>query len=150
MATRGRKSAASVAVAAHAGPLTIENRLKPSLHLSDAEQVVWNRLVNDQPAAAFTETHRDMLEAYCQHTVQAQVLADEIQSFEREWLRTDEGLKRYDRFLAMREREVRAASSLATRLRITRQATTDPKTVGRANAAVSRSAKPWELVGNGN
>lgn len=149
MATRGRKSAASLAVAAHAGPLTIENRLKPSIHLSDAAQTVWVRLVNDQPASAFSETHRDMLEAYCQHTVQAQVLAEEIQSFEREWLRTDEGLKRYDKMLAMREREVRAASSLATRLRITRQATTDPKTVGRANVNSPRSKKPWELPSHG-
>jgi len=119
--------------------------LVPSLHLSDAEQAVWARLVNDQPASAFSETHRQMLEMYCQHVVQAQLLADELQSFEREWLRTDDGLKRYDRLLAMREREVRSASSLATRLRITRQATTDPKTVGRSAAALVRTPKPWEL-----
>lgn len=146
MATRGRKSAAAVAVAAQAGPLTTESRLKPSMHLSDAEMVVWARVVNDQPASAFTETHRDMLAAYCQHVVQAQVLADEIQSFEREWLRTDEGLKRYDRFLAMREREVRAAGAIARSLRITRQATTDPKTVGRANASMARAPRPWEVA----
>lgn len=149
MATRGRKSAASVAVAAHAGPLTVENRLKPSLHLSDAEQSIWLRLVADHPANAFTETHRPMLEMYSQHVVQAQVLSEEIQNFDRAWLADDDGLKRYDRLLAMREREVRAASSLATRLRITRQAITDPKTVGRANASVSRGKKPWELVGSG-
>jgi hypothetical protein len=87
-----------------------------------------------------------MLEMYCQHTIQAQLLADEIQSFDRAWLADDDGLKRYDRLLAMREREVRSASSLATRLRITRQATADPKTVGRANAAVGRSRKPWEMA----
>lgn len=149
MAQRGRKSAAAIAVAAQVGPVVHEQRITPSLHLSDAEQVVWARLVNDQPAKAFTETHRDMLEMYCQHTVQAQVLADEIQNFKREWLSTDDGLKRYDRLLAMREREVRAASSLATRLRITRQATTDPKTVGRANAGVGRSRKPWEMAIDG-
>lgn len=145
MAQRGRKSAAAVAVAAQVGPVISESRLRPSIHLSDAEQTVWARLVNDHPASAFTETHRDMLEMYCQHTMQAQVLADEIQSFDRAWLADDDGLKRYDRLLAMREREVRAASSLATRLRITRQATTDPKTVGRANASTARSKKPWEI-----
>ena len=74
------------------------------------------------------------------------MLGEEIQSFDRAWLADDDGLKRYDKMLAMREREVRSASSLATRLRITRQATTDPKTVGRANAAVGRSKKPWELA----
>ena len=146
MAQRGRKSAAALAVAAQVGPVLSENRLRPSAHLSDAEQVVWLRLVNDSPASAFTETHRDMMDLYCQHVVTAQVLDDEIKAFDREWLRDDEGLKHYDRLLSMREREVRSASSLATRLRITRQAMTDPKTVGRAHSAAGRSRKPWELT----
>lgn len=146
MAQRGRKSAASVAVAAQLGPVLAENRLRASPHLSDAEQIVWARLVNDNPASAFTETHRDMMDLYCQHVVTAQVLDDELKAFDREWLRDDDGLKRYDRLLAMREREVRSASSLATRLRITRQATADPKTVGRAHSAMGRSRKPWEVV----
>lgn len=146
MAQRGRKSAASLAVAAQVAPVVATCRLAPSAHLSDAEQLVWCRLVNDHPAAAFTETHRDMLDLYCQHIVTAQVLDDEIKAFDREWLRDDDGLKRYDRLLAMREREVRSASSLATRLRITRQATTDPKTVGRANASLGKAKKPWELT----
>lgn len=145
MAQRGRKSAASVALVAQVGPVVSESRLLPSLHLSDAEQTVWARLVNDHPASAFTETHRDLIELYCQHIVQAQLLEDEIQNFDRVWLADDDGLKRYDRMLAMREREVRSASSLATRLRITRQATTDPKTVGRANASTARGKKPWEI-----
>lgn len=87
-----------------------------------------------------------MLDLYCQHVVTAKVLDDELKAFDREWLRDDDGLKRYDRLLAMREREVRSASSLATRLRITRQATVDPKTVGRANSNMGRSRKPWEVV----
>lgn len=149
MAQRGRKSAAQVAVAAQVGSITHENRLRPSAHLSDAEQGVWARLVNDHPASAFSETHRDMLELYCQHIIQAQVLTDEVQLFDRAWLADDDGLKRYDKMLAMREREVRSASSLATRLRITRQATTDPKTVGRANSSVGRSRKPWEMTIDG-
>lgn len=146
MAQRGRKSAASVAVAAQLGPVVAINRLPPSGHLSDAEQAVWCRMVNDHPAGSFTETHRDMLDLYCQHIVTTQVLDDELKAFDREWMRDDEGLKRYDRLLSMREREVRSASSLATRLRITRQATADPKTVGRANTAMGRSRKPWEVI----
>lgn len=87
-----------------------------------------------------------MLDLYCQHVVSAQVLDDEIKAFDREWLRDNEGLKRYDTLLKMREREVRSASSLATRLRITRQAMADAKTVGRANANMGRTKKPWELT----
>ena len=43
-----------------------------------------------------------MMDLYCQHVVTAQVLDDEIKAFDREWLRDDDGLKRYDRLLAMR------------------------------------------------
>lgn len=127
-------------------PVVASNRLRAGGHLNEAEKLVWCRMVNDHPAGAFTETHRDMLELYCRHIVTAQVLDEEIKAFDREWMRDDEGLKRYDRLLSMREREVRSASSLATRLRITRQATADPKTVGRANSSMGRSPKPWEVV----
>ena len=129
-----------------AAPVSATNRLAPSAHLSDAEQLVWCRVVGDQPASAFTEVNRDMLDAYCQHVVMAQVMDDEIKAFDRAWLADSDGLKRYDTLLKMREREVRSASSLATRLRITRQAMADPKTVGRANSSMGRSRKPWELT----
>jgi hypothetical protein len=101
--------------------------------------------VNDQPAGAFTPTHGPLLELYCRHITNARVLADELANFNRAWIADEEGLKRYDRLLAMAERESRAASSLATRLRITRQAVEHPATVGRSIAGqVTR--KPWELA----
>ncbi|MGL4682161.1 MAG: hypothetical protein ACRCV4_03830 [Hafnia alvei] len=143
MAQRGRKSLA--ATSAVSLPAIAESRLQPSIHLSDPEINVWIRLVNDNPASSFTETHRDMLEMYCRHVVQARLLTTQIEEFELEWLARDDGLKRYDKLLTMREREVRSASSLATRLRITRQATSDPKTVGRANNNLPREKKPWEI-----
>lgn len=146
MAQRGRKSAAELAVASVVAPVTSEARLAAPVHLSDAEREVWSQVVNDQPASAFTPTHSPLLEQYCRHIVQARLLADEILNFDRAWLADDDGLKRYDRLLAMQEREGRAASSLATRLRITRQATADPKTVGRANRNQARARKPWEIV----
>lgn len=145
MAQRGRKSAESLAVAPHAAPAALHSRIPPSPHLSDAEQVVWCRVIGDQPAQAFSETHRDMLDLYCQHVVSAQVLDDEIKAFDREWLRDNEGLKRYDKLLKMREREVRSASSLATRLRITRQSV-DQQTIARAMVNAPKSKKPWELT----
>jgi hypothetical protein len=105
---------------------------------------VWVEVVNDQPAEAFSATHAPLLELYCRHVVNARVIADELSHFERAWLADDEGLKRYDRLLAMNEREGRAASSLATRLRITRQAVEHPATVGRT-LSQPKTRKPWEL-----
>lgn len=126
-------------------PISSESRLNPPLHLTDAEREVWLQVVNDQPASAFTPTHIPLLEQYCRHVVQARVIADEIGAFDRSWMADDDGLKRYDRLLAMQEREGRAASSLATRLRITRQAVEHPSTVGRSQAKQSRARKPWQL-----
>jgi hypothetical protein len=143
MAQRGRKSLA--ATSAVSLPTMAQGRLQPSIHLTDPEIDVWVRLVNDNPANSFTETHRDMMEMYCRHIVQSRILTMQIEEFELSWLSREDGLKRYDKLLGMREREVRSASSLATRLRITRQATADPKTVGRANNNLARDKKPWEI-----
>jgi hypothetical protein len=120
-------------------------RLRSPAHVSEAERAIWCEVVNDQPADAFTPTHAPLLELYCRHIVQARILADELANFERSWIADDDGLKRYDRLLAMAERESRAASSLATRLRITRQAVEHPLTVGRGLARQSKARKPWEL-----
>jgi hypothetical protein len=133
-------------VAAIAAPGISTSRLVAPVHISDAEMAVWLEVVNDQPADAFTPTHAPLLELYCRHIVQARVLADELANFDRAWMADDDGLKRYDRLLAMAERESRAASSLATRLRITRQAVEHPTTVGRALKNQSRARKPWELA----
>ncbi|AMM23175.1 hypothetical protein [Variovorax sp. PAMC 28711] len=145
MAQRGRKSAASMEVAGVAAPISFVKRLAPAVHISDAERTVWLEMVNDQPAEAFTATHAPLLELYCRHVVQARVIADELANFDRAWMADDEGLKRYDRLLGMAERESRAASSLATRLRITRQAI-DQQTVARTlKGGASKERKPWEL-----
>ena len=148
MAQRGRKSTASLAVTKKVSIGTAE-RLAAPLHLSDAEIAVWNEAVNDQPASAFTPTHAPLLEFYCRHVVQARVLADQLLSFDNAWLADDEGLKRYDTLLKMSERESRAASSLATRLRITRQSI-DHSIVATAIKNNTAARKPWELLTHKN
>lgn len=109
MTQRGRKSAASLAVAEMLAPVARDERLTPPVHISDAERAVWLEVVNDQPAGAFSATHAPLLELYCRHVVNARVLADELSNFDRAWMADDDGLKRYDRLLAMAERESRAA-----------------------------------------
>lgn len=140
-----RKSAASLEVMARPS-VSVSERLSPPAHISEAERSVWLQCVNDQPADAFTQVHAPLLELYCRHVVNARVIADEVALFDRAWLADEEGLKRFDRLLAMAEREGRAASSLATRLRITRQAL-DHATVARKVVAMPRATKPWELAG---
>jgi hypothetical protein len=144
MGERGPKSAASLSVASINDAREVQ-RLAPPLHLSEAERSLWLRVVGDQAPGAFTVTHEPLLELYVRHVTQARLLADEIANFQREWLADDDGLKRFDRMLAMAEREGRAASSLATRLRITRQAI-DPKTAARLEAKGRVSRRPWDTT----
>lgn len=143
MAQRGRKSTAALAMA-RPTPVLSESRLAPPIHLPDAERDVWLQVVNDQPASSFTETHAPMLELYCRHVVLSRILADELLNFDRAWIADEDGLKRYDKLLAMHERESRAASSAATRLRITRQAI-DQQTVARSIVNAPKAKKPWEI-----
>lgn len=143
MKQRGRQSAAAMAVAVIDAPPGMP-RLAAPAHLSDAERAVWAEVVNDQPAEVFTVTHAPLLEMYCRHIVQARVLADELLHFERSWLADKDGLARYDKLLKMNEREARAASSLATRLRITRQAVEHRYTAA-AKLGAGKTRKPWEL-----
>ena len=143
MNQRGKKSEASI-VSPRASLITSNQRLQPPSHITDAEMAVWNEVVSDQPATSFTATHSPLLEMYCRHVVQGRVLADEILNFDRAWLADPDGLKRYDRLLGMAERETRAASSLATRMRITRQSL-HPETAGNAVKNNVKSKKPWEI-----
>lgn len=144
MGSRGRRSGAEIAVISQVEAVISTERLAPPLHLNDAMRAVWIEVVNDQPAQAFSGIHIPLLEMYCAHVVKSRLLNAEIENFEIEWLRDEDGLKRYDRLTAIAERESRAASSLATRLRITRQSMTDPKTIGRASRSLAKSAKPWQ------
>lgn len=134
-------------VAALIAPISSEKRLMPPAHLSDAAREEWLRLVNDQPASAFTPTHMPLLEAYCKHIVKSRMLDAEIEAFDAAWLADDDGLRRLDKLMAMAERESRAASSLATRLRITRQSVDHPTTVGRLQKNQAKARKPWQLPG---
>lgn len=144
MNQRGRKSANSSGATGVLAPVTSHKRLLPSAHLSAAEQAIWLDLINDQPAASFSITHGPLIEMYAKHVVHSRTLCEEIANFDRAWLADDDGMKRYDKLLGMHERETRAASSLATRLRITRQAV-DQQTIARAQINEPKSRKPWEL-----
>jgi len=139
-----RKSAASLEIATRPS-VSVSVRLAPPVHISEAERAVWLQLVNDQPADAFTPAHQPLLELYCRHVTNARVLADEVATFDRAWLADEDGLKRYDRLLAMSERETRAATAVARSLRITRQSL-DHATVARKVVAMPRTNKPWELA----
>jgi hypothetical protein len=136
MGTRGRKSAASLSVSL-ASPVETIARPDAPYDLTDEQTAEWWAVVNRLPADWFPRETHAMLAQYCRHVVSARRVAQLIAAHEA----TDPlDLDGYDKLLKMQEREGRAISSLATRMRISQQATV------RAESAKKPSMvkAPWE------
>jgi len=134
MGKRGRVSGAELAVV-HSDVVSIERAVAPD-DLNDEQRAEWQAVVNRLPADWFPRETHSLLAQYCRHVVAARRVAQLIGNAESgEAFDVDE----YDKLLKMQEREGRAISSLATRMRITQQATYDPK-----RKKGSQVKKPWE------
>jgi len=136
MGQRGRKSAASLVVSPGSAVAPVERPDAPD-ELTEEQSRIWYAVTGSLPADWFGRETHEVLAQYCRHTIAARRVAQLIRSFEgSEALDVVE----YDRLLKMQEREGRALSSLATRLRLTPQATYDAKK-SKGKGAVR---KPWE------
>lgn len=124
MGARGRESAASVEVAS-VGKVETITRPDAPYDLTDEQSEEWWAVVNRLPADWFPRETHGVLAQYCRHVVTARRVAQLVAACEAE---ADLDLGQYDQLLKMQEREGRALSSLATRLRITQQATVSAKT----------------------
>lgn len=136
MGTRGRTSAASLTVA-KVSPVETVERQRPPHDLSDEEVEVWSAVVNSEPADWFSPGNVPLLSQYCRHTIHARRIAELI---ERATADPELAVSAYDRLLKMQDRESRAIASLATKMRISQQATTNHRGNKKPNAA----RKPWE------
>lgn len=141
MAQRGRKSAASQEIALQSAGLTatIErvHRPEPPYELTDKQAEVWRRVTDDLPADWFTAKHMGLLKQYCRHEAEGDRIAMLI---EQELGKPAVDVPVYDKLLVMQEREGRALSSLATRMRLTQQSLYDKS----KKAGGPKVAKPWE------
>lgn len=140
MAQRGRKSAASLAIVASLNDV----RPEPPPELTGAQAAEWRAVTAALPAGWFRREQYGLLAAYCQHASAARLLAMMIDSFQAPWLADPDGLARYDKLLAMRERETKSMASLATKMRLTQQARYMPNAAARATANSRTSPAPWE------
>lgn len=134
MKTRGRKSSASLAVAV--SPVETIQRPDAPYDLTDEQTQEWWAVVNRLPADWFPRETHGLLADYCRHVVKSRRIAQLVDDAESQ---KAIDVDRLDQLYKMAERESRAASSLATRMRISQQSTYDnerkkPKMV----------SKPWE------
>lgn len=136
MGTRGRKSSAELAIRAMS---SVESLARPDApyDLTDEQADEWRAVVNRMPADWFPRETHGMLTQYCRHVVAARRLAQLIAQAEA----ADElDIRNLDKLYKMQDREGRAISSLATRMRLTQQATVKHEQARKP----SMVKKPWE------
>lgn len=143
MGSRGKKSFAELSVVRESdGVKTVEDisfldlpAPPPELTADQAEE--WESIVDRLPIDWFPRETWGMLSQYCRHVVAAKRVAQLIEAAEK----ADEiDIEQYDRLLKMQEREGRAISSLATRMRITQQSTYHPET---KKGTKGKAKRPW-------
>lgn len=137
MAKRGRQSAAALEIASAPGLLETVERPDAPYDLTDEQAAEWWAVVNRLPADWFPRETHGMLADYCRHVVKSRRIAQLVAEAEASD-ELDVGL--LDKLYKMAERESRAISSLATRMRISQQATS----THRANKGTKGVRKPWE------
>jgi hypothetical protein len=149
MGQRGRPSAASLRVV----PAALEQtpRQRPPAELTREQAAVWNAIVAAEPAGWFSVPTRPVLVQYCRHIVAARRAAEMIEALEASIAErsaidaanhlgiTLSAVEAFDRLLKIQERESRVIASLATKMRLTQQATTNH----RGNKIEPK--KPWEF-----
>lgn len=133
MGTRGRKSAASLAITA---PVQSLERPDAPYDLTDEQSDEWWAVVNRMPADWFPRETHGMLTQYCRHVVSARRVAQLIAAEEG---KKEIEIPALDQLYKMQEREGRALSSLATRMRLTQQTTYD-----KSKKKPQQVRKPWE------
>lgn len=122
MGARGRVSGAALSVVS-GGLVSSIRRPDPPEELSDEQATEWRAVVSRMPAEWFQRETHGLLVQYCRHVVAARRVAQLIAQHEDDDAHFN--VDDYDRLLKMQEREGRAMSSLATRMRISQHATYD-------------------------
>jgi hypothetical protein len=140
MKQRGRKSTAQLSVVAG----SIDGRPQPPDGLSDQEREIWKKVVASENADFFgTAALRQLLAGYCRHTA----AADWLSTAMAEALEPDSEAKvsDIDRLSKVRDREQKAAVTIATKLRLTNQSRYQPSVAAtKAKQSSGGERKLWE------
>lgn len=117
----------------------VPERPEPLRDMTREQREVWKTVVNRMPEDWFPAESHELLAQYCRHVCEARRISGILRAHTVDPAVTEAWLKCYGELLKFQEREGRAMSSLATRLRITQQSTIDK----RREKAMEPDA-PWE------
>ena len=141
MGSLGRKSSASLAVAA---PVRLEHMPEAPAYITPEQDDIWRLVISSAGGDLISPESYPVLVEYCRAVVSSNQIAAQLDAFDPEWAKDDEGLKRWDKLLQMQERESRKIASLAVKLRLTPSTRVHPEKAG----TVERKGvklKPWEM-----
>lgn len=131
----GRVSSAALSVVET--DVTGTSRPRAPAELTPEQSREWAVVVNRMPADWFGAETYPLLVQYCRHVVSSDRVAQLIAAAEA----GDQfDVREYDQLLKMQEREGRAMSALATRMRLTQQTTYD-----KSKRKPSAAKRPWEV-----
>jgi hypothetical protein len=136
-----RKSRAALEVAS---PVPLGALPEPPAELTDFQAGLWHSIVKTKPADWFNADSFPLLISYCKMQSQAAVLDAEIDSTEPNWLRTDEGLKRYKDLTQLRVLVTGKIESLARAMRLTQQSRYDQRVAANQSDKTNGKKAPWE------
>jgi hypothetical protein len=115
----------------------------PPDRLSPRAAEIWRSCVGTKPSDWFSDDALPLLESYCRHCASAEYLSDRIAAYEESGEAINE-LDDFNKLLAAREREYRAAEAKARSLRLTNQSKWQPATAARKASGAGQSKRPWE------
>lgn len=140
MATRGRRSSAADEV------LNAKITARPDApkDLTKFQKSEWKAIVDRMPADWFTRETHGLLRQYLVHAENSTKLTTLVNEYNVDLVITPDGIEMFEKLTKMLEREGRAMSSLATRLRLTQQSRYNPATANVASTKAGVAKKPWE------
>jgi hypothetical protein len=139
---RGRPSASDRSLVVHFGrPPPPE----PPAELTEAQAAIWRSTVTSLPGDWIERGGLSILVEFTRRVVRSQQLEQQIREFDPEWINNHAGgLERFDRLLAMADRETKAVISCARALRLTPQSQVHPRVAGRRLANTPIGPAPWD------
>ena len=132
---RGRPSGAELAVVP-VTPLGVQQRIEAPHDLTGEETEVWVAVTNAEPADHFSASTAPLLAQYCRHVVSSRRVAELIERA----VSGELSIRDYNELLHMQERESRVIATLATKMRLSQQSTTNH----RGNKKPTQARKLWD------
>lgn len=118
--------------------------IEPPAELNEEQREEFSRIVASYPMDWFDNASLPLLLAFVRHNYEERRLGKVLSEFPTEMLRTEEGLAAYNKLSMNHERQSKAASTLATKMRLTQLSRY------RADKVVKKpaGAKLWEFSGD--